>query len=160
MYIFLDIDGVFLPDSHVGEEIGEENDLPVYALVDSCVKPFSQVIDNYENDITLVIISSWKDMYSLDTIRSVFPANIAKRIIGTTEDQTYHSGSYSRQDQVFAYLRENDTIDAPWIAIDDGALLYAPDAPLIATDKDVGFTEEHAKVLREMIDSSLYKSKG
>ena len=155
MYIFLDIDGVFLPDSYDGEEIGEENDLPVYALIESCVTPFVEVIENYDADIKLVIISSWKDLYSLDTIKSVFPEVIAKRIVGVTRDQRYRSGSYSRHDQVLAYLKEYATIQTPWLAIDDGALLYAPNAPLIATDTDIGFTEEHAKILRQMIDTAL-----
>ncbi len=134
MYIFLDIDGVLVKEDAPGAEIDLDEELMKFD--DNCLILFENVVHKYDQS-QIVISSSWIEICTIETIQSLFSKTVAKKILGATP-RLSHPIKYFRHQEVFDYLKQNHC-DAPWVAIDDIAEHYPPDAPVIVTNPYKGF---------------------
>jgi len=142
MYIFLDIDGVLVKEDAPGTEIDLDEELMKFD--ENCLTLFEKVIHKYARS-QIVISSSWIEICTIETIQSLFSKKVAKKIMGATP-RLSHPIKYFRYQEVMDYLKQNDS-DAPWVAIDDIAEHYPPDAPVIVTNPYKGFDKKAAKKL-------------
>jgi Domain of unknown function (DUF4419)/HAD domain in Swiss Army Knife RNA repair proteins len=146
-YIFLDIDGVLVKEE-VFTEINLEEDLP--HLDESCANWFAETVRRYPHT-KIVISSSWREIYSLEVIKSVFPKDIADRIEGITP--LYNRPvKFFRYQQVLDYLETHDALEQPWVAIDDIREHYPPQVLVIVTNPYVGFNETSAEELARFLN--------
>lgn len=146
-YIFLDIDGVLVKEE-VFTEINLEEDLP--RLDKSCANWFAETVRRYPHT-KIVISSSWREIYSLEVIKSVFPKDIADRIEGTTPLYT-RPAKFFRYQEVLDYLETHDALEQPWVAIDDIREHYPPQVLVIVTNPYVGFNETSAEELARFLN--------
>lgn len=138
MLIFLDFDGVL-----------RRNTSPLYKLEPGLVRRIEDVVCAYES-VRVVITSSWREVYSLSELRRLFSAEFASRIEGATPIAHERSGHY-RHREILAYLETTDTVAAKWLAIDDDALHFPANAPVMIVDPAEGFTDQHAKELEAIL---------
>jgi len=150
MYIFLDIDGVLVKEDKPGEEIDLDADL--LKLDKNCAEIFENVVRQYEH-VKIVISSSWREIFDLDTIKSVFSKDISDKIEGVTPIYTTPT-KFFRHSEVMEYLSKNNTYGEAWIAIDDIAKHYPDDIPIVVTNPYVGFDEKAAMELDKFLKTS------
>ena len=142
MYIFLDIDGVLVKEDAPGTEIDLDEDLMKFD--ENCLTLFENVVRKYDHS-RIVISSSWVEICTIETIQTIFSEKIAEKILGATPRLRYPI-KYFRHQEVLNYLTQNHC-DVPWVAIDDIAQHYPPDAPVIVTNPYIGFDEKAANKL-------------
>ena len=142
MYIFLDIDGVLIKEesSFNGDNFDED-----------CLSLFESVIRKYDNS-KIVISSSWREMVPVEMIKAFFSNDIAEKIIGVTP--TIIHLQYHRYQEVMAYLKQHDSEQEAWVAIDDQPKYFSPDAPIIVTNRYQGFDNSAAKNLAYFMSGS------
>lgn len=146
IYIFLDIDGVLVPESKFDGSFTKE-DLLKFDPV--CLKYCEDVLRLYPK-VLVVISSSWKEVFSFEVVRSLFSPDIVPRVIGFTpflNSQLIHNYKYLRHQEVLEFLRQNNASHNPWIAIDDIAEHYPPDVCIVVTDAYWGFDSSAAMLL-------------
>ena len=78
MWIFLDIDGVLVPEKKFDQPVLPKDMIKFDPV---CLDEFENVLRRYPTS-KIVISSSWREMYSLQTISSLFSPDIAVRVIG------------------------------------------------------------------------------
>lgn len=144
MLIFLDIDGVLVRES---DEFDREEEISFHP---DCLALFESVIQDYP--CRIVISSAWREEFPLDFIRSRFSPPIAAKVIGATPILTYRR--YFRYHEIMSYLHTYGGDEVPWIAIDDIAEHFPPEAPVIVTNPDNGFDGATALQLREFLNSA------
>lgn len=157
MYLFIDIDGVFVREDQPGKAmnvITDENDVPVFEP--DCIQPFTQVISGYEQ-IKIVISSSWREIFDLNIIKSRFPECIREKIVGMTPSiwsfvSEGELPQYVRHQEVLKYLQIVNANDAYWIAIDDIPEHYPPDVAIVVTNPYIGFDDAAAMKLVNLIN--------
>ena len=145
-WIFLDIDGVLVPDS-MHDEMLEGKD--ILKFNPKCLREFENVLRRHPN-LLVVISSSWREIFPFEEILPLFSPDIIPRVVGFTpflDCKIIHQFKYLRHQEVLEYLLRNQALDAFWVAIDDIAEHYPPDAPIVVTDPDIGFDEQAALVL-------------
>ena len=140
MYIFLDIDGVLKP-------IGSSSS-PVFNK--ECLKCFEDVIRANDN-VKIVISSTWKLAFSLREIKQFFSPDIQKLIVGMTPDSMGMIIPYERHKEVLAYLKQNDNENAKWLAIDDDPEHFPKKCTVILTEPYIGFNHISALEMREIL---------
>lgn len=114
MLLFLDIDGVL-----------RRQDAPRYRFEKPLLDAFEEMVRSIDG-LEIVISSSWKDAFSLDSIRARFSADIAGRILAFTP--TIHEPiEYIRYHEIQLYLKKNN-INTLWAVIDDDRAHF-PDIP-------------------------------
>jgi len=150
VYIFLDIDGVLVKEDKQGEEIDLDEDL--LKLDKNCAKIFENVVRQHKH-VKIVISSSWREIFNLDTIKSVFSENIADKIEGVTPIYTKPT-KFFRHSEVIEYLSKNDSSSESWIAIDDIAEHYPDNISIVVTNPYVGFDEKAAMELDKFLTMS------
>lgn len=133
--IFLDLDGVLRRDNSPREK----RDAYCVALFEATVLASA--------DARVVIASTWRLMFSLDTLRASFSPDFARRIEGATPQLRTVTLNEIRRAEVKAYLENAHAFDDPWIAVEDKPALYGPGAPVLATDPNRGFDDECASAL-------------
>ena len=146
MWIFLDIDGVLVPEKKFDQPVSPKD---MIKLDPVCLNEFENVLRRYPTT-KIVISSSWREMYSLGTISSLFSPDIAMRIIGVTpylHPIVIEKNQYIRHQGVLEYLRQNNEKNPKWVAIDDIADFYEPGSPVIVTDAYHGFNQKSAQIL-------------
>lgn len=146
MWIFLDIDGVLVPENKFdGSAIKEE-----FLKFDPvCQEEFEDVLRLYP-EVSVVISSSWREVFPFEVVRPLFSPDIASRVVGFTpflDSQLIHQFEYLRHQEVLEYLRQNKASDTPWVAIDDIAEHYPPDVDIVVTDAYTGFDSSTAMLL-------------
>lgn len=155
MYIFLDIDGVFIK---LGEEFAKliDMDEEVPSLDSVCVNYFSNVIEKYDG-VKIVISSSWREIYDLSIIKSRFPDNVSKKIEGVTPilPYVYEPVEFFRHQEVLDYLKGVNAADEVWVAVDDIAEHYPPDVCIVTTNPYVGFDNTNAIKLDSVLKSTM-----
>jgi hypothetical protein len=104
----------------------------------------------------IVISSSWREEFSLETMQGFFTPNIASRIVGTTP--VLPSSRYEREEEIRQYLYATGQQSAPWIALDDAAHSFFDKANLILCLPEIGFDEDAAKKLRAALVQKSTKS--
>jgi len=150
MLIFLDIDGVLIPNRIHEKYAAPEN---IIKFNSGCLNQFENVLRSYPN-ARVVISSSWREIFPFEVIPPLFSPDIASRIIGFTpflNPKNIHQHKYLRHQEVLEYLRQNQAENSPWVAIDDIPEHYAPDSPVVAIDDYNGFDQNSAKVLSEYL---------
>jgi hypothetical protein len=151
MLIFLDIDGVLIPDRRHETSVSPD----IMKFDSGCLNHFENVLRSYPNAL-VVISSSWREIFPFEVIPPLFSPDIAIRIIGFTpflHPQNIHQYKYLRHQEVLEYLRQNQAEKSPWVAIDDIPEHYPPEAPVVAIDDYNGFDQNSAKVLSEYLAS-------
>lgn len=152
MWIFLDIDGVLVPEKKF-ETAVLQKDMIKFDPV--CLNELENILRRYPT-AKIVISSSWREMYSIETICNLFSPDIAVQVVGVTpclHPIMIETNNYIRHQAVLEYLRQNDREDAPWVAIDDIAEFYAPGSPVIVTNPYNGFDRDSAQILDRYLAS-------
>jgi hypothetical protein len=152
MFIFLDIDGVLVPEKKFDKPVPQEE----YMKFDTyCLNEFENVLRSFEQ-AKVVISSSWREIFPFEVIPPLFSLDIRARIVGATpllETKIIHNFQFLRHQEVMEYLRQNQAEDSHWVAVDDIPEHYAPDAPVVATDPYIGFDQNAAKQLVQYLGS-------
>lgn len=108
MILFLDIDGVLHPDPPQPDQ--RLRSLPRLVEV---LRDFPQV--------EVVISSLWREHFTLDQLRDLFPAEIRSRIIDVTPIAERVDGwlPARREGEILEWLESTGRIGEPWLALDD-----------------------------------------
>lgn len=98
-------------------------------------------------EVKIVITSSWREVYKLRKLQSLFTEDIGERIVGLTPISNSREGYY-RHREVLAYLRRQSDAESRWLAIDDDAEHYPQDAPVLLVDPQLGLDALNTERLR------------
>lgn len=109
MILFLDIAGVLYPNRFMAGN-GHE-----YCQADR----FELIMRDFPK-CQIIITSGFREKKSLDSLREMFSADIAARIVGITPIIGL-SVKYCRQREIERYLQASDQSHQPWLALDDVA---------------------------------------
>ncbi|MFI8616294.1 HAD domain-containing protein [Acidovorax sp. NPDC077693] len=139
--LFLDFDGVLHPEfCHASKHF-------------SCLAHFEAVLRRFP-EIDVVIASTWRLHTPIDELRSCFSADVADRVIDVTPnfcqlaDVSASMVSFHREAECIAWLRANDRVAKPWLAIDDRSWLYRPFNPAVfLVNGRTGLTADSAVAL-------------
>ncbi|NET60853.1 MAG: hypothetical protein F6K47_33375 [Symploca sp. SIO2E6] len=137
MWIFLDIDGVLVPEKSEFPTSKEE----LLRFDPVCLQMFEDVLQRYPK-VLVVISSSWKEVFPFEVVRPLFSPSIVQRVVGFTpflNPKIIHQFPYLRHQEVLEFLRQNHASDDPWVAIDDIREHYPPHVQIVVTDADTGF---------------------
>jgi hypothetical protein len=159
MYLFLDIDGVFIKEDRIGQEVSlSELNEEIPSLDSCCVDCFAKIVEKYDQ-VKIVISSSWREIYDISVIKSRFPDVIGKRIEGVTPILSKPI-KFFRYQEVLDYLRAIHAVDKFWIAIDDIAEHYPPHVAIVVTNPYEGFDNAAALKLDSLLQEAvLYEEK-
>lgn len=139
--VFVDFDGVLRCNSS-----------PRSQLEAHCVRAFEEAVLSHP-EARVVIASTWRLVHRIEALKRLFSAAFAERIEGITPDLP-EAEDYVRHAEVRAYLARGGLHGVRWIAVDDDAEQYRPDAPLIRVNPEVGFDEHCKQALRNWLGSS------
>jgi len=152
MWIFLDIDGVLVPEKKFDRPVSQDD----YMKSDpDCLNKFENVLRRF-TEAKVVISSSWREIFPFEVIPPLFSPDIKARIVGATpllETKIIHNFKFLRHQEVLEYLRQNQSEGSTWVAVDDIPEHYAPNAPVIATDPYIGFDDNSAKKLTQYLSA-------
>lgn len=152
MYIFLDLDGVLVREDQPGVKIDHSiilEDEDIFKFERECQDIFEAVINKHDH-ARIVISSSWIEICTIDTIKSLFVASVAAKIMGATpraREACNDPEKYYRHLEVLDYIKQHALESVPWVAIDDIREHYAPIAPIIVTNPYTGFRQIDAERL-------------
>lgn len=152
MLIFLDIDGVLVPEKKFDNDVLEKN---LMKFDSACLSEFETVLRRY-TDVQIVLTSSWREIFPFSAIKALFSPDIAVRVVGTTpfldpKRMATHQFQYLRYREVLEYLRQNHAENSSWVAVDDIPEHYPSDAPIVVTDAYLGFDQKSATALSEYL---------
>ena len=148
MILFLDFDGVLHPE-------------PCYRDEDLFCKRslFESVMRNFPH-VEIVIASTWRDTRDLETLRGFFSEDIGKRMVGVTPswrdlpDLLDVIGPYPRHVEIEGWLRQQQRVWEPWIALDDKAYWFKPFlSNLVLCDATTGLDLAVATTLRAKLQA-------
>ncbi len=153
MWIFLDIDGVLVPEKQFDNYLSTED---ILKFNPTCLNEFENVLRCYP-EVRVVISSSWREVFSFEVVRPLFSPDIAERVVGFTpflDSKIIHQFQYLRHQEVLEYLRQNNASAIPWVAIDDIPEHYPPDVRIVVTDAYTGFDQCAALALELYLGSA------
>lgn len=154
MWIFLDIDGVLVPEKKFDQWVSQDE---LMQFDSNCLNEFETVLRRH-TQVKVAISSSWREVFSFEAVRPLFSGDIAPRVVGFTpflESHLVHRFRYLRHQEVLEFLRQNNALEMPWVAIDDIAEHYPPTVRIVVTDAYEGFNQPSALALdRHLIDLS------
>lgn len=152
--LFLDFDGVLHPD-------------PCAKSAFFCQLPLIEEVLRVHKAVELVISSSWRYDNSLNKLRSYFSSDIGESVIGITPNvaRTDNEGwipqhllQHHREWECRKWIRQNRSVDTPWLAIDDVPEWFVPDCPdLLVTASSSGFQPEQMAKLSTMIQERFQR---
>jgi hypothetical protein len=134
MLIFLDFDGVLRP-----------RDSTPMVFDRACLARFEMAVRALPR-VSIVVTSSWRDLFDLTEIRARFSSDIAPRILGVV-GHVLTSDDFPRHREVLAYLKDHGLESEPWVAVEDDPAAYPPGAPVVLTDWERGFDESSSRRL-------------
>lgn len=146
MWIFLDIDGVLVPEKKFESLVAQEDLLKFDPI---CLQLFEDILRRYP-EVFVVISSSWREIFTFDQVRPLFSPKIVERVAGFTpflDTQIIHQHQYLRYQEVLEFLQQNNAVGDFWVAIDDIREHYPPDVNVVVTDAYNGFDSYAALVL-------------
>ena len=152
MWIFLDIDGVLVPEKQFEQPVPPTD---LMQFDPGCLRVLESVLDLHPN-IKVVISSSWREVFPFEKIPPLFSPRIAPRVVGATpflDPKAVHQTKYVRYEEVLAYLRHHSAEGTPWVAIDDIPEHFPPGAPVVVTDAYYGFDGKAAAQLADYLVS-------
>jgi HAD domain in Swiss Army Knife RNA repair proteins len=130
--LFLDFDGVLHPAPPHNRDVG----------VFSRLERFEATLRDYPS-LRIVLTSSWREQFNIDTMRGFFSHDISERIIGVTPIL-----QLIRQREIKQYMIDNN-FSASWIALDDAADEFEPGlSNLVLCDPQKGFDDRAEAELR------------
>ncbi len=138
--LFLDFDGVLHPYAQ-GMETEKFTRLP---LLEEMLRA--------DNDVHIVVTSTWREAYSLDALRNRFSPDLRERIIGRTPSlEEYHS-DFMRAEEIEAWLAGVEHGDT-WAAVDDDPQNFPPRMKprVVFTESAVGLTDGNIAALRKLL---------
>ena len=145
--LFLDIDGVLHP-----EHCHESRHF--------CCLPAIEYVLRSAPNWDVVITSTWRLQVPLNGLRARFSPDVANRIIDVTAQFKSLKNvpdtlqAFEREAECNAWLRTNDRVVFPWMAIDDRSWLYRPfNRSVFLVDGKTGMTEADAEALVERLRS-------
>lgn len=150
MVIFVDFDGVMHPEDCV-----DPSDTRMFAQR----WHLDVVVRRLRHRPRLVISSAWRITRQMSEIERFFPADIGACLVGKTPvfQDVVHTvpdrlHSYPREAECWTWLRCNNALGEPWLAIDDQPGLYRPFSKnLYIVDPATGLTENDVPKLMEVI---------
>ena len=130
-YIFLDFDGVL----H-----GEEYNIEMFTHA----KMFCEAIAPYQENLKIVISSSWREQFHMSGLKKGFPPEYHHLIVDATPVHINGMNRHGRYAEILEYCQKHDIAKNDWIAIDDMEYLFPPDcANLILTKNTTGLTPKN-----------------
>ena len=142
MILFLDFDGVLHPAVCAAEADLLCRRPPLESVLRDCAH------------VDIVISSTWRGSRTLAQLQALFSPDIGARIIGMTplwqdiQDEA-SMGTYVRQAEIEAWLRQVGRVWEPWVALDDQPWLFRPFLPnLVRSDPATVLTEAVCTMLR------------
>lgn len=154
MWIFLDIDGVLVPEKKF-ESLVTSEDLLKFDPI--CLQLFEDVLRRYP-EVFVVISSSWREVFTFDQVRPLFSTKVVEQVAGFTpflDTKIIHQHQYLRHQEVLEFLRQNNAVGDFWVAVDDIREHYPPDANVVVTDAYNGFDFYAALVLELFLSAEL-----
>jgi hypothetical protein len=133
--LFLDFDGVLHTDT-------DTRQFSRIALLDSWLARME--------DVEIVISSSWRDAYPIESLKKIFPALLRERIVGATPilENGYAKGGRQREIEAWLAAASLHHANAAWIALDDNAAFFDIGCPfLILVDPARAFGDEEGRKL-------------
>lgn len=131
MFIFIDFDGVLHP-VHAGPD---QRWTGMYVLAEVLIR---------RPQVQVVISSSYREFTCLETMQSIFPADMRDRVAGATPMVVAGAGGVrlpGRHREFLAWLYGNGMSESDWIAIDDDAERFADGCrQLYLVDPSTGLT--------------------
>ncbi|WP_353929671.1 HAD domain-containing protein [Okeanomitos corallinicola TIOX110] len=148
--IFLDIDGVLVPEKKFAETKNKFLTAEDYLKFDAdCLLNFENILRRYP-DVLVVISSSWREVVKIEVLKNLFSSDIGNRILGFTpfiDVRFLDNCEYIRYQEVLEFLKQNNAVNIPWVAIDDLSYHYPSDINIVVTDAYCGFNETAALAL-------------
>jgi hypothetical protein len=140
--LFLDFDGVLHGDSDAGRLF--------------CRLPYLAEYLARMPDVEIVVSSTWREAYSLASLKKHFPLYLHERIIGVTPVLDSGVDLGGRQNEIEAWLKNAglSSQNAAWIALDDMASFFRKNCTyLILVDSSRGFGDEEGRKLEAWYQS-------
>jgi hypothetical protein len=119
-YIFLDIDGVLRKKTDPNNKLNDELTNILASSID-------------EENIQIVISSTWRIAYSLENLKQLFPESMRQFIASATPEHPNQNINFVRERECMAWLRANAITPSYYVAIDDDTDLFKY-FPLIKID--------------------------
>lgn len=114
--LFIDFDGVLHPEHHRPNDAFSQVDFLWDAIRSA----------DTHGALPIVVTSDWRLHSRLDALRSHFPAEMQRQIVGVTPDLLDLGGS--RQSEIEAWM-EAHALGGKWLAIDDRPRWFELDCP-------------------------------
>jgi hypothetical protein len=142
VFVFLDIDGVCHPLPSGGQHFRRENMV---------------ALENALSDlpVQIVITSTWRESKTLDELKA-YMGSLGEHVLGVTPVINDLIETGLRHAEVELYWEALGVNYIPWVAVDDMADYYRPEAPLILTDSSVGFTDADGSRLRQWVINNTH----
>lgn len=140
MWIFLDIDGVLVPEKTFDRWVAQDE---LMKFDPNCLSAFESVLRRHAQ-VKVIISSSWREIFPFEAVRPLFSPDIVPRVLGFTpflESHLVNQFKYLRHQEVLEFLRQNNASVMPWVAIDDIAEHYPPKVRIVVTDAYEGFDQ-------------------
>lgn len=133
--LFLDFDGVLHPALN-------------YRRNNFCQLPIFEAVMREHHEVSIIISSSWRHIYSLAELKAFFSADIAERINGMTGN----SNGKQRYVEITHYLEQHVVEGTPWLVLDDNVFGFPSRwTNLVLCDSRIGLTPITAGALHEKI---------
>lgn len=130
-YLFLDFDGVL----H-----GEQYNWQLFSHMDK----LCEAIIAHKDNLRIVISSSWREDYSLETLKEPFWEEVRPLIVGITPSHEESFAPLARFGEIKHYCQNNNISDNDWIALDDMAILFPEECQnLILTNSLTGLSDDN-----------------
>ncbi|MDY0748731.1 HAD domain-containing protein [Paucibacter sp. R3-3] len=137
-YLALDFDGVL----HPGNPIDASQRYSRMPLLAGWLRRWPQVM--------LVISSDWRERSTLEELRSLFPADLGHRVLGTTP--SLPAGPARREREIRSWLAGRGLEHANWAAIDDDASAFTPDLScLVLCETGADLTSQSLRAIEERL---------
>ena len=109
--LFLDFDGVLHPQ-YEGQQVPDE--------VAFCHLPRLEALLREFSEVEVVISSTWREQFNLESLKRHFSDDIAARIIGTTPlvNAANSVVFHRREIEILQWLNDNGLISSRWCALD------------------------------------------
>jgi hypothetical protein len=143
--LFLDFDGVLHPEVNYNAE----------RIL--CNLPLLEDVLRSRPQVDVVISSTWRETRTLTELQALFTPDIRCRVIGVTprwrdvQDAASY-GTYVRQAEIEAWLRNAGRSWEQWLAVDDQKHLFRPFCKnLFVTNPATGLTEADRELLAQRL---------
>lgn len=172
MILFLDFDGV-LHSNDAGLELNVRDEASMQSLTEEDRRfttrdgrlivgknlfehadRLAMALEPYP-DVRIVISSTWRIHFELETLKAFLPPALADRVIGITPQVFSRDGVSQRLREIDLYFGRSNRVLESWIALDDQDWLFScgegVEHFLILLDGKEGFTDAAAVVLRQRL---------